>query len=313
MTVNDRDDETTAITTSWEEQPYVKLNLSAVASEALAIVRSRLEAKGRNIASYSQTCTLDEVPPIIGNPPELREAIAGLIVNAVEAMPEGGSLALTCRTSANQVRVEVEDSGCGLSERQRRTVLQCQDADTGPSVMGMRLPDIYEIVKRHGGDIEVVSTPGEGSIFALSFHVFAPQNIDAAMPTAIVEKAAPGRILVIDDEVPIAELLMEALQLDGHHVEIAGSGLEGVEMASQTPFDLVLTDLDMPGISGWEVAKRIRTISPDSQVLLVTGWSEAITDEQMSQAGVTALVHKPFEIKELLSMTAKTISGRNNE
>ena len=126
------------------------------------------------------------------------------------------------------------------------------------------------------------------------------------------EKTGPGRILVIDDELPIAELLMEALQLGGHQVEITGSGDEGIEMIGQAAFDLVLTDLDMPGMSGWEVARRVKEISPGTPVMLVTGWSESISDEQMSEAGVNALVHKPFEIKELLNITNKNIVRHQN-
>jgi len=319
MTVIDRADEDTTsaeevgrdVSQNWEEQPYVKLDLSALAVEGLAIVRSRRKDDGRSATAYSETTQFDEVPPIIGNPPELREVIAGLIMNACEAMPEDGSLGITCRTSGGQVRLEIEDSGCGITEQARRSLFLPRNPVDGQTAKGMGLRDIYEIVKRHGGDLEITSTPGEGTVVALNFCIFAPQDIDAAMPLP-EEETGPGRILVIDDELPIAELLMEALQLGGHQVEITGSGHEGIEMIRQAAFDLVLTDLDMPGMSGWEVARRVQEIRPGTPVMLVTGWSESISDEQMSAAGVRALVHKPFEIKELLSITNKNIGGHQN-
>lgn len=126
----------------------------------------------------------------------------------------------------------------------------------------------------------------------------------AAMPRLIRR----GRILVIDDEPPIAQLLEDALSANGHTVEIAVSGRDGVEMAELVEFDLVLSDLGMPDMSGWEVASRIHAIRPGIPVVLVTGWGTTLDQGEVERSGVSAVVHKPFEIKDLLDTTNRVLA-----
>lgn len=116
-----------------------------------------------------------------------------------------------------------------------------------------------------------------------------------------------GRILVIDDEPPIAQLLEDALTADGHAVELAVSGRDGVRLAETTAFDLVLSDLGMPDMTGWEVASRIRTSRPGTPVVLVTGWGTTLDEDEIERSGVTAVVHKPFEIADLLATTQRIL------
>jgi CheY-like chemotaxis protein len=177
----------------------------------------------------------------------------------------------------------------------------------------------YGIVTRHDGTIDVKTELGEGTKFTLGFPVCnecieAKGGDGASLPHLI----RTGRILVIDDETSIAQLLEDALSGVGHSVEIAVSGREGVEMATMSEFDLVLTDLGMPDISGWEVAATIRRHRPDVPIVLVTGWGTTLSKEEVERSGVCAVVHKPFEIQELLDTTDKVLrldprdAGRQN-
>ena len=122
------------------------------------------------------------------------------------------------------------------------------------------------------------------------------------------QPAHRARILVIDDEEPIAQLLNDALTLAGHTVHVATSGRLGLRLAEDTAFDLVLTDLGMPDISGWEVASRIRERHPQLPVVLVTGWGTTVATDAVERYGIAAVVHKPFEIRELLA-TADAVLG----
>jgi CheY-like chemotaxis protein len=169
----------------------------------------------------------------------------------------------------------------------------------------------YGIVTRHEGTIEVGSSLGDGTTFTLDFPAceMAPKirgGDGAAMPPLV----RPGRILVIDDEQPIAQLLEDALTGDGHSVEIAVSGRQGVEMAAVSDFDLVMTDLGMPDMSGWEVANKIRSTRPGVPVVLVTGWGTTLDKNEVERYGISAVVHKPFEINELLE-TANMVLHRH--
>jgi DNA-binding response OmpR family regulator len=116
-----------------------------------------------------------------------------------------------------------------------------------------------------------------------------------------------GRILVIDDETSIAQLLEDALTGVGHTVEIAVSGKEGVEMATLSEFDLVMTDLGMPDMSGWEVASQIRRERPNVPIVLVTGWATTLSEDEVERCGISAVVHKPFEIQELLDTASRVL------
>jgi len=123
----------------------------------------------------------------------------------------------------------------------------------------------------------------------------------------LVRSPQPGRILIIDDEPPIVQLLQEALATEGHVVEVAVSGAEGVRKAVETRFDLVLSDLSMPDMTGWEVARRIGEGASGTPVVLVTGWGGSLTDEEIRDGGVAAVVQKPFEILELLETTSRLL------
>jgi CheY-like chemotaxis protein len=129
----------------------------------------------------------------------------------------------------------------------------------------------------------------------------------AALPTDLVR---PGRILVIDDELEIAEVVKDALATEGHKVETALTGTEGVRLAAKIRYDLVFTDLGMPDMSGWEVAERIKSERPDVPVVLVTGWGASLDQAEVERAGISAVVHKPFEIDELIRTAARVLGSR---
>ena len=175
----------------------------------------------------------------------------------------------------------------------------------------MGLSVTYGIVKRHGGNIEVTSRIGSGARIVLEFPVEAQAKPTEKRSTADEDAAdaRPARVLVIDDELPIAELLRDTLAVMGHSVDTAGGGREGLELALAGDYDLVMTDLGMPEVSGWDVARELREKLSDLPIVLVTGWAATITDEEIAESGVAAVVHKPFELKPLLAKVAEVLKA----
>lgn len=121
----------------------------------------------------------------------------------------------------------------------------------------------------------------------------------------------PGRILAIDDEGPILELLEDILSEVGYTVVTALSGSEAFEVLEQQQFDLVFTDIGMPGMSGWEVCERLRRQRPGLPVVLVTGWGSALSPEETDASGAMAVINKPFQVDELLEKTAQILARRS--
>ncbi len=271
--------------------------------------RWKAEAQSRNIAIEIRLDT-PPVPPIRGNATELRELFINLVLNAVDAMPHGGTLDLSCREEGGNVVAEATDTGVGMTESVRRHLFDPFFTTKGARGMGLGLSVVYGIVNRHEGRIEVRTEPGKGTSFVVAFPK-AEAGSSAEEPALVPEKkvARSARILVIDDEPAIAELLRDVLAIQGHSVEMTLSARAGVRLATTKTFDLVFTDLGMPELSGWEVAAAIRAIRPDQAVVLVTGWAATIEEEQLRRHNITAMIHKPFEISEVAQVTAEILCG----
>jgi CheY-like chemotaxis protein len=162
---------------------------------------------------------------------------------------------------------------------------------------------VYGIVSRHGGGVAVDSTEGLGS----TFRIRLPRG-RAAVPGRAEAAAEPGdqaaRILVIDDEADVRDALVDMLREQHHEVVSAADGAEGLERFRAGTFDLVLTDLAMPGISGWQVARAVKASRPDVPIVLVTGWGVELSPAELRMHGVDQVMTKPFRLPEVLEVVA---------
>ncbi len=247
---------------------------------------------------------------VLGNASELREVFTNLILNAVDAMPQGGRLELSCRADGEKVIAQVKDTGVGMTEGVRQNIFDPFFSTKGASGMGLGMSVVYGIVTRHGGTIDVETALAKGTTFTLTF----PTTHEIEVPAAGSDGAAlpqllrPGRILVVDDEPDVAEVVKDVLMMAGHEVDTAISGAVALRMVGLTAYDLVFTDLGMPDMSGWDVAEKINATKPGLTVALVTGWGTSLDEAEAAKRGVSAVVHKPFEIDELLAIAQRLLS-----
>jgi PAS domain S-box-containing protein len=296
------------------DREFTTVDVGDVIRDSVEITRGRWsnDADRRNV-STRLSVEVDGNPTVLGNASELREVFTNLILNAIDAMPQGGELKLRCRRVNDRVVARVRDGGVGMTEEIRRHVFDPFFTTKGHSGMGLGMSVVYGIVTRHGGDIDVETALGEGTTFVVDLPA-APADVEvrggdgAALPDLV----RPGRILVIDDEPEIAELLEEILAAEGHTVNTAVNGSDGVKLAALSEYDLVITDLGMPDLSGWEVARRIRGRSPELPVVLVTGWGATLDADDVREAGIAEVVHKPFEIDEILRATSRLLRGEGS-
>ncbi len=293
------------------DRKFLAVDLAEVILDAIEITRTRWksEAERRNVAIRVETDTAP-VPPILGNAAELREVFTNLILNAVDAMPQGGKLRVACRRRGDSVSAEVSDTGVGMTEEIRRQLFDPFFTTKGTRGMGLGLSVAYGIVRRHDGKIEVQSALGKGTAFLLEFpipkeDVVARGGNGAALPDLVRN----GRILVIDDEPEVGDVVRDVLVGEGHTVDTAVSGHEGLRLLAVGDYDMVFTDLGMPDMSGWEVAERIGEVRPGLPVALVTGWGMSLDEEETRRKGIAAVVHKPFDIRDLIQAANEVLAA----
>jgi PAS domain S-box-containing protein len=257
----------------------------------------------------------DDLPPVVGNEGEIRQAVTNLIFNAVDAMPDGGTLSLRTRLDERppaQIVVEVSDTGIGMDEETQRRCLQPFFSTKGERGSGMGLATTYGTMQRHGGDVQVESTLGEGTTMRLLFPLREAADEEGVEVAAV--PVSPLRILCVDDEPLVRDALQEVLQDAGHSVALADGGeaaLEQFEVALYRgePFDVVITDLGMPGVTGRQVAQGVKAASPETPVILLTGWGQQLSAEDDIPAAVDLLLNKPPSVEGLSRALARVTSS----
>jgi CheY-like chemotaxis protein len=208
------------------------------------------------------------------------------------------------------VEIAVSDTGVGMDEEVRQRIFDPFFTTKGVRGTGLGLSVVYGIVERHGGTIQVASTPGQGTTVRLRFRPTTQGTLPAPpVPPRHAISVAPRRILLIDDDPTVREALSSLLRAMGHTVTEAAGGAAGLAMLAATPADLVLTDLGMPEITGWEVARAVKAARPALPVILLTGWGEQVEDEGGGSAYVDRTLGKPVGLQDLLGVIADLTRG----
>ncbi|MGB8657885.1 MAG: GAF domain-containing protein [Candidatus Zixiibacteriota bacterium] len=247
---------------------------------------------------------------ISGDDSLLRDVFTNLILNAMDAMPEGGTLTLRTDEDEQFVLVTVEDTGVGMTEEVKSHVFVPFFTTKGEEGTGLGLSLAHGIITQHGGEITAESTPGRGSSFIIRLPKCAPADGERVLPASSQEKA---RILVIEDETNIREVLDEMLSGAGHEVAQAASGEEGIRIFQTKKADMVITDLGMPGISGWEVAHRIKELDPSTWVILSTGWGAKLDETEVYREKIDRIIRKPFKMQQILDLISELMAQRKTE
>jgi CheY-like chemotaxis protein len=241
---------------------------------------------------------------IAGNASELREVMTNLILNAVDAMPHGGDLHVASDDRGGEVVVRVRDTGIGMdTQTSGRAFDPFFTTKTGKGT-GLGLSVAYGIVTRHRGAISVTTAPQAGSEFVLRFP--AIERAHPVSPGASSADPVPAlRVLVVDDEEPVVTVLVEALHALGLNVTAAIGGRQGLDRFDGLRPEVVFTDLGMPDLNGWDLALAIKSRSPETQVVLVTGWGTQIEPGLARARGVDFIMPKPFGLDDVERVVAR--------
>jgi signal transduction histidine kinase/CheY-like chemotaxis protein len=290
-------------------RPFSPVDMNKVIREVVDLARPRWKDQAQSCGvTYDVQVEEGQVPKVAGTAEELREAFLNLLNNALDAMPAGGRFTFRTLTEGGRVVVRAEDGGCGMSEETRRRVFEPFFSTKGAQGNGLGLAVVWGIVTRHSGEVQVESTLGRGTTFVVSLPVPAELPVDASAqgPATI---PVGKRVLVVEDNPEILHSLADLLRESGCRVVEAPDGLAGIARLEAEPVDLVLTDLAMPGASGWEVATACREKFPSTPIGLITGFGDRLEPDKIERHGVRFVVAKPFTSTELLREVAAALKA----
>ncbi len=248
---------------------------------------------------------MSNVPTVPGNEAELREALANVVFNAIDAIPKRGTILLRTEMQGRWLVITVTDDGIGMSEEVRARCLEPFFSTKDNEGTGLGLGSVYGIVRRHEGEIDIQSEPGRGTSVSISLPLERKGKVPEAPKPAMPVRAAL-RILVVEDEPLVREVLAVYLEEDAHHVVLAVNGRIGLEkFRTEGPFDLVMTDRAMPEMNGDQLAVEIKKLNPRQPIILLTGFGDLMTGAGEQPPGVDLVVSKPFTLAALRSAMSK--------
>jgi CheY-like chemotaxis protein len=289
-----------------DDKEYLPVDTNELIDNALEFTRMRWKDKAESKGiKYHIEKEFSSLPPVTGRSSELREVFTNLINNALDVMPEGGRIKIKTFTDNNLCIIKIEDTGIGIPKDKANRIFDPFFTTKGPQSTGLGLSVSYGIINRHRGTIKVDSIEGQGTIFTIQLpfaNKICKQPISKEKCTPKPQKQRKARILIIDDEADVCELLRDILTDGGHEVETASDGSTGIKLFKEKEFDLVFTDLGMPGISGWQVAEKIKSINKSVPVTLITGWNVDLKQSEIKENGVDLIAYKPFEVKQVFKL-----------
>jgi CheY-like chemotaxis protein len=302
---------------------FTRLDIHGAINHVLELTQPRWRAlpQQRGIVIELHKDFATQLPDVMGDEVELRDALTNLVFNAVDAMPEGGTLTLRTRPFVDgdgraTVRIEVCDSGVGMDEDTRRRCIEPFFTTKGERGTGLGLASVYGMLQRHSAALEVDSVRGKGTTMRMTFPAFAEGAVTPRSQLAEHVSLRKLRILVIDDDPILIRSLLEVLEADGHAVETAPGGAEGIAAfaaarGTENQFEVVLTDLGMPRVDGRKVSAAIKLSSPTTPIILLTGWGQRLLDEATLPENIDRVLSKPPRLSQLRTALIELANPRD--
>ena len=297
------------------------VQLNSLVQQVVDLTRARWHdmPQQHGIVIRAATELAPDLPNVMGVESEIREALTNLVFNAVDAMPEGGTLTLRTRLvdadgQHPAVAVEIADTGAGMDEDTRQRCLEPFFTTKGERGTGLGLAMVFGMVQRHSAEIEIDSAPGAGTTVRFLFAVPAAVQTEAGAPARAPEVPSGLRLLLIDDDPMLIKSLRDTLETDGQRIVTANGGEAGIAafraaLGRGEPFAAVITDLGMPYVDGRKVAAAIKKASPATPVILLTGWGQRLVAEGDIPPHVDRVLAKPPRLRELREALALLCAG----
>jgi len=291
------------------ESDYVLIEIQYLIKQAMEFTMPRWKnmAQSEGVNYQINTVGIKETPEIFCNPTEMREVFVNMIHNSLDAMPDGGviTMATRCVQQEGQLRgdfleITFSDTGKGMSEEVKSKIFDPFFTTRRPQGTGLGMSVTYSIMNRHGGRIEVESEAGKGATFTLYIPIHK-EVVQRVVPSEPVREIATKElsVLVVDDEQEICVILKTFLSGKGHIVKVVNGGAEAIELGRREDFDLVLCDLAMPEVNGYDVIKALSELDKRPKIGIATGWGDKLKPIEEEALMVDFIIKKPFNLSEL--------------
>jgi PAS domain S-box-containing protein len=293
-------------------QDFVPVELAELISSSVEITRPKWQNRNATRSGSTKVnIENSESAWVLGEAAELREVVLNMIFNAVDAMPDGGTIETGTRAELDSSCFWVADTGCGMAPEVVARMFEPFYTTKGDKGTGLGLSASHGIIERHGGRIMVVSEPGLGTRFEVRLPIYEkPRMTKRHEAKRLVESTKPVRVLIIEDEESVRAILRDTFVAAGHKVTEAATGLQALarlDEAKEENFELIISDLGLPEVSGLHIARWVREYVPDTIFILATGWPDMVTHEDHEECRFDAVIKKPFDVMDVLDQATSLL------
>jgi PAS domain S-box-containing protein len=289
----------------------VPVDLSELISSSVEIARPKWQAASAE-RTGSIEVRIDAPAPAftLGDSSELREVALNLIFNAVDAMPQGGTIEAGTRVEGKTARFWISDTGAGMPAEVIARIFEPFYTTKGERGTGLGLSASHGIIENHCGAINVISEPGKGTRFEIILPLHEASSPVVAAPLTQTNGTKSARVLVVEDEEKVRVLLNDAFRAEGHDVTEATTGAEALKHLDKHEFDLIVCDLGLPELSGLHVARWVKEFRPELPVIIATGYAEMIAEEDYKKARIDDVIRKPYAVADVLARAQAILAGQ---
>ena len=289
-----------------QAKDFEETDLARVISEVLADTDGSWKtlAQSKNVNVAVTSCCDDAV--ISGFEPDLRLLLEKLLDNAVEHAPENSPVEVSLVAGESEYQLVVSDHGSGVDPKDRDRIFYPFFTTKNKPGAGMSLAIVHGVVVRHGGRVLVSDQVDHGAIFTVTFPC-QPADEQISEITGKTRADAKLRVLVVDDDIQIRQVLSDMLKMDGHEATTCCDGYEALVELNNGTYDLIITDLGMPGMSGLDLAMTVHEKSPDLPITMITGWGTQLDHNEIKTRGIKRVLSKPFHLKEIKALIAEVV------
>ncbi len=291
------------------EKEFKNLDLNQVIKEAVELTRSKWNEWSRlRGIKIDIDSSLAQLSPVFGNPAELREVLINMILNSIDALPKGGKISLRTWQEEENVFLSVKDNGLGMNEDAKKKIFEPFFSTKPEKGNGLGMTVAYSIILQHNGKIAVESEEGKGTTFIIKLPLSRVKEEGEAQ--VIEQPEGKVKVLLIEDDEDLQGVLVDMLSEKGYEVKVACSGTEGMSLMKLDKYDVIITDLGISGMTGWDFAEGAKEINPRIPVILVTGWGDQILTQEAKDLGVEVVLSKPIKRENLERAIARALKQK---